>query len=158
METAASKSKTTTKLDFLEDVDAPERIKTRIKQDVGQLLVSRLIEFAAQETSPVKGMKWPALSKEYRKFKQQQGAGTSANLRLNDEMLPELDFRTTEDGIEIGWWGSQAPKADGHANLSGKSRIPTRRLIPDVGQTFKSDILKDIEQIIDSYTAESGDG
>jgi hypothetical protein len=68
-------------------------------------------------------------------------------------MLDSLDFRVTDEGIEFGVFGSAAPRADGHNNLSGESRIPTRQFIPKEGEGFISSIEKEVARIIADATA-----
>jgi hypothetical protein len=69
-------------------------------------------------------------------------------------MLDQLDFKVTEDGIIIGVFGDAAPRADGHNNLSGDSQIPTRRFIPDVGESFRSGIEKEVDAILSDAVGE----
>lgn len=69
-------------------------------------------------------------------------------MEFEGDMLDSLTYKTTQDGLELGWFGEQAGKADGHNNLSGKSSLPQRRLIPDVGQEFVGEIQSEIEKIV----------
>ena len=127
----------------------PEAAKNRIKNDVGDFLVEQLIKSAGQSKSPVSGESWKAtLSPEYAKKKKSEGLGTKANLDFEGNLLDSLTFDTTPDGIELGWFGDQAGKADGHNNLSGDSSLPQRRLLPDVGQEFTPSIQGEIEKIV----------
>jgi hypothetical protein len=84
----------------------------------------------------------------YKKKKVADGLPGKANLEFQGDMLDALEFQETEDGIKIGWFGDQAAKADGHANLSGDSSLPQRRLIPDEGQEFVPKIQDEIEKIV----------
>ncbi len=127
----------------------PEAAKNRIKNDVGDFLVEQLVKSAGKTQSPVAGESWKAtLSPEYAKKKKAEGLGTKANLDFEGDMLDSLTYEQTKDGIELGWFGDQAGKADGHNNLSGKSDLPTRRLLPDVGQEFVGSIQGEIEKIV----------
>lgn len=69
-------------------------------------------------------------------------------------MLDSLDFRIEGDEIVIGVFGSDAPKADGHNNLSGESKLPERRFIPEKGEGFKDSIQREIERIISEAVVE----
>lgn len=70
-------------------------------------------------------------------------------------MLDALTYEETKDGIEVGWFGAEAAKADGHNNLSGDSTLPQRRTIPDVGQKFVEPIQDGIEKIVADAIADS---
>jgi len=57
--------------------------------------------------------------------------------------------------IEFGIFDrSQAPKADGHNNFSGDSKLPLRRFIPDRDETLKKSIEKRIETVINDYASD----
>jgi hypothetical protein len=70
-------------------------------------------------------------------------------------MLDNLGYRPTGSGVEIGVYGKDAPKADGHVNFSGKSQIPTRRFIPGEGQQFRPEIDREIQDIVNDHIARS---
>lgn len=76
------------------------------------------------------------------------------NLELSGEMLDQLDYRVTDDGIEIGVYGDAAPRADGHNNLSGDSKIPTRRFIPAEGESFRDGIAREVDRILADAASE----
>lgn len=69
-------------------------------------------------------------------------------------MLDSVDFKITKTGLEIGVFGPDAPKADGHNNLSGESKLPERRFIPAEGEGFISSIEREIDRIIADSVAE----
>jgi len=102
----------------------------------------------ASKTSPVTGEKFQTLSKEYKKTKQANGLNGVADLQFSGDMLDSLDFNVTKTGIEIGVFGVDAPKADGHNNLSGDSKLPTRQFIPAEGEGFVSSIEREVDRII----------
>lgn len=107
-----------------------------------------------EKKSPITGKSFQALSKDYKKFKRDFGSTPTANLELTGDMLDSLTYRITKDGIELGVYGDDAPKADGHNNLSGKSQLPERQFLPKEGETFKGSIQKEIESIIAVAVAE----
>lgn len=150
-----SNSRTTSTLSLTEGLKLPEAVKNRIKNDAGEFLVERILSAAAHQESPVEGEDWPSLSPLYKKKKLAEGLGGKANLEFEGDLLDALTFKETKDGIELGWFGKQAGKADGHANLSGESQIPTRRLIPAEGQEFVPSIQQELERIVaDAVTDE----
>lgn len=101
-----------------------------------------------ESKSPLDGSRFKALSKDYKKQKQADGAPGTPNLDLKGQMLAALEYRETSTGIEIGVFGSQAPKADGHNNFSGDSLIPERRFLPGEGESFRPGIEKQVDAII----------
>ena len=111
----------------------------------------------ASQRSPVTGERFAALSPDYRAKKTGSGLPGIANLEESGDMLDSLDYRITRDGIEFGVFGADAPKADGHNNLSGESLLPTRQFIPAEGEGFTSDIEKEVARIIADATAVSPD-
>lgn len=100
--------------------------------------------------SPVAGGEWKStLSPEYKKKKIGEGLSGKADMEESGAMLDALDFEDDgEDSIRFGFFGDEAPKADGHNNFSGKSDLPRRQSLPDVGDEFTPSIQKGIEAII----------
>ena len=122
---------------------------------MGDFLVEQILDSVGEQQSPIKGHgKFRALSKSYKAFKQEEGSGTDPNLELTGSMLDALTFRTTGSGIELGIFGKDAPKADGHNNFSGESKLPLRRFLPDEGESFKPSIQKEVDRIIADAVAE----
>lgn len=121
---------------------------------MGEYLVEQILRDVQETRSPVTGAKFPKLSKDYRSKKQEDGAGTEPNLENSGDMLDALDYRVTKDGLKIGVFGNQAPKADGHNNLSGESKLPERRFLPAEGEGFRPAIREGIADIIAEVLAE----
>ena len=117
--------------------------------------MEQILESVAKRKSPVSGKSFPALSKDYAKQKAEEGLPPVPNLEFEGDMLDSLTFVTTEEGIRIGVFGDDAPKADGHNNLSGKSDLPLRRFIPDEGEGFISKIEREVDAIIADSIAEN---
>lgn len=149
-------SETSVEVDLFEGRKLPTRIKKRIQDEVGNFLVEQTIILGTQSKSPVQGASnFKALtSKEYKLKKQKEVGNTKANLEFSGQMWDEFDYEPTDKGVAVGVYGERAPAADGHNNLSGKSSLPTRRSIPDVGQNYKKDIQKEVERIIADVIAE----
>jgi len=141
IESTATDSETSSTL----EIDAPESVK----QEIGEFLVEQILASTAEAKSPVAGYgKFPALSKLYKTKKEEAGRSGVPNLDFDGDMLSALDYEITDEGLKIGVFGDQAPKADGHNNLSGESQLPLRRFLPDVGEGFKKEISAEIEAIL----------
>ena len=138
-------------LNGLDEFDRDE-----LKESIGRQLVDMIKSDSASEMSSVDGRKWAKLSESYAKRKRGIAGNTKANLRLSGDMMNALEFKKTDDGIEIGFFDSAiVPRADGHNNHSGASGLPPRKSIPDSdrGETFRSelkDIVKFSERTFDS--------
>lgn len=144
-----TETKTVSTLELTKDLPLTEKVKTRIKRDVGDFLVESIVSTVGGAASPVAGEAWPKLSKGYKKLKLESGLPDKANMEFEGDMLDALTYKTTDDGIDIGFFNRQAWKADGHLKFSGeKNNIPKRRFLPGVGQKFDSDIQSGVEQII----------
>jgi hypothetical protein len=86
-----------------------------------------------------------------------EGAPGVPNLELEGDMLGALTYEAKKDGIEIGVFGAEAPKADGHNNFSGESNLPERRFLPAEGETFRSSIQKEVDAIVQDAIAEDAE-
>jgi len=150
-----SKSETTVELDLFEGRKLTKAVKRRIQDDVGNYLVEQTLIAMNEKKSPVQGEgSFKALSPLYKKKKLSEVGSGEANLEFDGVLKDELDFKTTDKGISIGVFGERAPAADGHCNLSGDSRIPKRRFLPDEGQNYKSPIRQEVERIVADAIAE----
>lgn len=137
-------SETSSTLDLSEELEglSPEA-KDKVLADIGELLIERTLDSLAMQKSPVRGYgRFKALSQAYREIKQEETGSTDANLDLTGDMISSLDYSADEDSITVGVFGSAAPKADGHNNLSGSSSLPTRRFLPGEGEKYSADIEK----------------
>lgn len=121
---------------------------------VAELIHTSVLDAVGSSKSPLKGYgKFRGLSKEYKKFKQSEGAGTSPNLELNGDLLDALRVMRSGSNIKMKVLKKQDPKADGHNNHSGESSLPLRRFIPkaDDGDEFNRGIESDIKAILRSF-------
>lgn len=157
VKTKVDKSEISSELDLFSDAPTLSReAKARVKREIGDYLVEQINNYLSESKSPVSGETIPGLkSKEYRKKKIAEGLPGSANLEFTGSLRDSIDYRVTADGIKIGVFGKDAPKADGHNNFSGDSKLPRRRFLPTEGQSFKSEIQKEAERIILEAYAES---
>lgn len=142
-------------IDIVSDVVAPDEVKEKIKDAVGEYLIEQTLLSVGDATSPISGESWKkTLSPEYKKVKDEYGGSLVANMELKGDMLSALGFEKTDEGIKIGVFGGEAPKADGHNNFSGDSTLPSRRFLPDEGQAYKSKIERGVTEIINDILAE----
>jgi hypothetical protein len=143
-----TKKQTFSEID-LELEGIPKREQAQVKRDIGELLVAQILLYVADQGSPVVGEAWPKLSKKYKEKKEADGLTPVANLESSGELLNALTYKTTEDGLEVGFFNDQAWKADGHLKFSGlQNNTPQRRFLPGEGQAFKRDIQREIDRII----------
>lgn len=142
-------SRTTSTISLTTGLNLPEAIKTKIKNDVGDFLVESVISSVGKSQSPVAGEDWPTLSIKYKKKKAEDGLPGKANMEYEGDMLDALEYRETKDGIELGFFGEEAWKADGHLKFSGKDNgVPQRRFLPAEDQEFVPKIQREVEKII----------
>ena len=154
----ATPSKTASTLEFSDELEGLSRAQRReVLDQIGELLVEQILDFVGGAKSPVSGNAFPKLSLEYAKRKREEAGNTLANLDVTGDMLEALDYRIQGDKIEIGVFGDQAPKADGHCNISGDSSLPRRRFIPTEGETFDRAIRDLVKQTVNTYRIDNLD-
>ena len=124
-------------------------------EEIADYVRTEVLQYVGDSTSPVRGGAWKAsLSPAYAKLKKEISGNTTANMELTGDMLDALECVVTSRGtLELRIAGSEAPKADGHNNFSGKSELPAREFIPNEskGQTFKQPILNGMKQIAQAF-------
>ena len=131
--------------------DVPRNQRSQVKQEVGNFVVEEILRSVSSASTPVSGGKYKAtLSKDY--ADEEKGGNRTANLELEGDMLDSLEFKNTREGVEVGIFkASEVPKADGHNNFSGKSKLPTRQFIPKENEKFKRNIEKGIKDIVNEF-------
>lgn len=150
----ASKNKTASEIDLFSDVKLSQSSKSELRSKVGDFLVEQILDYTGNKTSPIKGQgSYKGLSRQYRKYKKSLARGDEPNLELFGDMKDAIAWRETSKGVEVGVYGSEAPKADGHNNFSGESRIPTRQFLPEEGQDFKRRVTTEIEKMLKEAVA-----
>ena len=132
-----------------------KNLSSKTKIEVGEFLLEQMLDSVSKRESPVTGKTFQGLSPKYKKFKKDAGLGTAANLEFSGDMLDALSYVETDKGIRIGVFGSEAKKADGHNNISGKSSLPPRTFIPKEGESFTNTIVKEVNAIISDSIAET---
>ncbi len=142
----------------LAGVEAPTGRKlSRALDAIAEFVEGETLNYIAEGKSPVSGGAWKrTLSKEYKERKVAQGGSNFANMELDGDLLDGYQVKRKGDKIVAGWEGSEAPKADGHNNFSGKSELPPRESVPNEkkNQTYKRDILRGIKQIAEEFAEE----
>jgi len=153
--TEASSNKTSATIDLSDELSGLNKSqKKELADQIGELLIEQALLSVADAKSPITGTAFTALSKEYAEHKMDEVGNKKPNLDVSGDMLQDLDFKINGDQIDWGVFGSEAPKADGHNNLSGKSKLPERRFIPAKGQTFDESILSLVKDTVDAYKAD----
>lgn len=154
--TKVSKSAIYSEIDISKDlVGIPKSDQSTLKDQLGELLVEQILESLADVRSPVQGGKYKTkLSADYAKKKKAETGSSAANLDLTGEMINSIDYKIKGNTIQIGVFGSDAGKADGHNNFSGMSKLPTRQFLPEAGQNFRKDIQTLLSDTIDGYRAD----
>jgi hypothetical protein len=139
-----SQSQVTWTLTIDELSGVPGELKRAVLNEVGEYLVTSVLDYVAESRSPVSGGKFKAkLSKDYA---EREGKDT-ANLDLTGSMLDSLTYRIRGNSVEIGVFDSdEAPKAYNH-NVG--DTLPQRQFIPMEDQNFKSEIMAGIDEVIE---------
>lgn len=133
----------------LDSLPIPESVKTQVREDVGQFLIESILKSVSDGKSPIEGESWPKLSKKYKARKEAEGLPGVANMEESGDMLDSLMFKKSDDGVELGFFGAEAPKADGHNKFSGKeNNTPQRRFLPGEGESFSEEIQTGAQKII----------
>jgi hypothetical protein len=139
--------------------DIPREDVVKAKNEVGDYLVNSILREVGNGKSPVENEKFLKLKKKY--AEKEHGGRRLPILELDGDMLAALAYKPLEgDKIEVGIRGSEAPKADGHNQLSeeakswasdtGRTKYK-RRFIPDEEQKFNAKIRNGIDEILDGY-------
>lgn len=129
----------------------PKSFRAKVQRDVGEYLVEQTLLSLSDRKSPVSKANYTSrlTSKAYKKFKESEGRSGVADLEFEGDLKDSLRFKKTDKGIKIGHFNaSQAPKADGHNNFSGDSKLPERRYLPLEGEKYKRNIQREIDRII----------
>lgn len=136
-------------------IDPPKSAAMRADalEAVAEYVKTAVLEYVGEGKSPVRGGPWKrSLSPEYRKLKAEESGVTIANMELSGDMLDALAVvRKRGNNLSLQIEGAEAPKADGHNNHSGDSKLPERRFIPKENETFRSDMWAEIRRILQEY-------
>ena len=138
----------------------PKRVSKELKEDLKDFVLESVLDEVGATKSPVRvgganAKYFPRLkSKRYKQIKKSKNAPPIPNLELEGKMLDQLKMSNARGNkLRLGIKGAQAPKADGHNNHSGDSKLPLRRFIPkkENGDKFKQTIINGMRQIIKEH-------
>lgn len=156
IKTTVNETETSVTIDLFQGRSLPKKVKAEIQDQVGNYLVEQTLVSMSEKKSPVAGEgSFKPLSKDYKKKKIEIVGSGNADLEFDGIMKDELSFIPTDKGIDIGVFGERAGAADGHNDLSGKSQLPRRRFLPDKGQEYKKETMREVERIISDVIAEN---
>jgi phage gpG-like protein len=157
IKTQANKSSLYSEIDIFDSTTLSRDDRSDVAEEVGKYLVEEINASLASSKSPIEGESFPRLSADYKKRKVADGFSGVPDLERSGAMKDALDYKVTSRGVQIGFFSDKenASKADGHNNFSGNSLIPQRRFLPDIGQSFKSRMEKDIKDIVSEAVANS---
>ncbi len=148
-------AKVTYRLDI--DFDGiPRGERVEAKNEIGEAVISAILDDLGGAVSPVTGGRFRRLSKSYAAVKRDESSSVIPNMELSGDMLDSLTFRRVEGGIEIGFFqAKQAEKAAGHNHFTGfpKSTLPVRKSIPDEAkkERFRPGIRDLVEGILRDF-------
>ena len=95
-------------------------------EQIAEFVREQVLTHMDRRTSPVAGHgKFEPLSKDYKKRKQAAGLPGVPDLEFSGDLKAAIDTRASSRSVRLEVTGDQAPKADGHCNLSGRSKLPT---------------------------------
>ena len=129
--------------------------REELLEEVADYVQDQIRQTVEKARSPVKGIgKFKALTKDYRAIKRSQGGSGIADLELTSEMLNSLSVEILKGNvIRATFSNDQQPKADGHHNVSGRSKLPRRPAIPDADrdETWNKQITAGIRRIVEDF-------
>lgn len=140
------------------DLDGiPEESRDAYLRDIGEFIVSSILDDVGQGVSPVTGQRFKSLNADY--ADEEKGGDRLPNLDLEGDMLNSLKFVVNDNEIEFGIFNeAQAVKSyghntgmQGHPYLEGK--VPQRKFIPFENESLRSGILKGFQGIKVRYEA-----
>ena len=127
------KNKISYKVDLTEELDElgiTGNKRKQAAQAAGEVALGGILEATEQEISPVNRMRvFPALAKEYKKFKRKKVKGTKANLRLNEEMLHSMKVEADKNSFTIKITDPTEKKKAYNHNTG--DTLPRRQFLPD---------------------------
>lgn len=141
--------------------DIPTRQRDRAKREVADYLVEETLRYVGNGGSPVENEpdKWLKLKKDY--AKKVHGGRRLPILEVEGDLLEALKAEVLDGNkIKISIEGTEAPKADGHNQISEEAKQWAartdraqykRRFIPDERQGYKQKIENKIDRILDGY-------
>jgi hypothetical protein len=134
-------------------LDEDERLE--LNEEIGDYVVTTMLDLLGDGVSPVTGKGFKALSKKY--ADDDKGGDTTANMELEGDMLSSLTYEADPYSVKIGIWDEdQAIKAYGHTTgmkghpwLEGK--VAERKIIPGAKESFAGTIQDGIDLLIEEF-------
>jgi len=128
--------------------NVPRGELTDLKNEIAELIVDEIKINLAKGESPVSGEAFKSLSKKY--ADKEKNGNRKPNLNLEGDLWDSIEAKFDGNKLLVGVFdANEVPKADGHNNFSGESKLPKRRFIPDEDQNFKPSIMRKINILID---------
>lgn len=135
---------------FASDIKIKNKDKPSALREIQDIVLNGVFTRVLSGSSPVSGESFPKLTRKYADSK--KGGDRTPDLNLTGEMLSSLRVQKKRGNtLRLTVLTDQQPKADGHNNFSGKSKLPRRRFIPEEDQTFKREIIDGIRSAIRSF-------
>lgn len=148
-------NETSSSIDLFSGLKVSTAQEKEIRDQVGSFLVEQTLSYVAGMDSPIEGESWKStLEKEYAKKKEAEIGNEDADIQFTGRTLDQLQYQDEPEGIKIGVFGERAPVADGHCNLSGKSKLQKRRFLPGPGQHYVATIERECSRIISDIIGE----
>lgn len=132
------------------------KIKSKLKRDIAELLLTRIESDTRSGHSPVTGNAYVKLSPDYSAAKKKAGKGTSADLHFNDELIEAVGARFKENAVVLKITDrDEKLKANNHNKKKGVDggTSPRREFLPDDAKggkfgTFSASIRSDVAKLI----------
>lgn len=137
----------------------PDDLFDDILDEVSNYVKEQVLSKVGDGESPVGGRgTFEKLDKDY--AKKEHGGNRTAKLELDGDLLDSVQIIRSGSKLRLTVGDDQQPKADGHNNFTGQSKLPTRRFIPFErdGESFDDEILKEIKSIVRDALPEDKNG
>jgi phage gpG-like protein len=120
-----------------------------LKREIAEVVIDEIQSYLAKGESPVDGQSFPSLSKKY--AESEKNGNRTPNLNLQGDLWDSLAVEFDDSKMIVGVFDKrETPKADGHNNFSGDSKLPQRRFIPNKDESFRPAIMRKVQTLIDS--------
>ncbi len=122
--------------------------QNKLKRVFAASLTGAVFDKIASLTSPVTGKSFKNLTREYAIQKSKKVKPPIPNLRLEEDMLPSIKHKNTDDGIDWGIFNPrEAIKAFNHNTPKSKRNTsPKRQFVPKESETFTGVVRKAVSK------------
>lgn len=142
---------------FVDLKGVPAGLIGEVSEEVGEFLLTQVLEDIAKGISSVSGRKWRGLSPKYKEVKAQETSAVKANLELSGDMLDDLGWRLKNKRIEFGWFKDKDQTIKAFNHNTGDTN-PKRQSIPKPAEKFRPGIRKEMDAIINEILEANEDG